>query len=104
MGDPYMLFVTFLLLFTIFYVFNFCQFDYCISWCVPPWIYPVWDSLCFLDLVDYFLLHIWELFSYYVFKYVLGSFLSIYSLWDPNNANVVPEDNILMFNVVPEVS
>ena len=21
------------------------------SWCVSPWIYPVWDSLCFLDLI-----------------------------------------------------
>ena len=24
----------------------------------PPWVYPVWYSLCFLDLVDYFPSHI----------------------------------------------
>ena len=40
-------------------VFNLCQFDYCVSWCVPPRVYPAWDSLCFLDLVDYFLSLVW---------------------------------------------
>ena len=30
----------------------------------------------FLDLVDYFLSHVGEIFSYYVFKYFLRSFLS----------------------------
>ena len=25
------------------------------SWHVSPWIYSVWDSLCFLDLIDCFL-------------------------------------------------
>ena len=24
-------------------------------WLISPWIYPVWDSLCLLDLIDYFL-------------------------------------------------
>ena len=53
-------------------VFNFCQFDYCVSGCAPPWVYPVWDFLffffsvwdflCFLDLVDYFLSHAREVF------------------------------------------
>ena len=37
------------------FVFSFCQFDYYVSQCVPPWAYTSWDSLCFLDLVDYFL-------------------------------------------------
>ena len=23
------------------------------SWCVSSWVYPVWDSLCLLDLIDY---------------------------------------------------
>ena len=27
------------------------------SWHVSPWVYPVLDSLCLLDLVDYFLFH-----------------------------------------------
>ena len=29
-----------------------------VSWCVSPWIYPAWDSLCLLDLIDYFLFHV----------------------------------------------
>ena len=31
---------------------------------------------CFLDLVDYFLSHVWEVFRYSLFKYFLRSFLS----------------------------
>ena len=79
-------------------VFNFRQCVYYVSWCVPPWVYPVWDSLCFLDLVDYFLSHVREVFSYYLFKYFLRYFLSLFSFWDPYNANVGA------FNIVPEVS
>ena len=33
-------------------------------------------TLCFLYLVDYFLSHVREVFSYYLFKYFLRSFLS----------------------------
>ena len=33
-----------------FFVFNFCQLDCYVSWYIPPWVYPVWDSLHFLDL------------------------------------------------------
>ena len=36
------------------------------SWCVSLRVYPLWDSLCFLDLGDYFLSH-------------LGKFLTIIS-------------------------
>ena len=32
------------------------------SWGVSPWVYPVWDSLGFLDLGDYFLPHFREVF------------------------------------------
>ena len=39
------------------------------------WIYPAWDSLCFLDLGDCFLSHVREFFRYYHFKYFLRSFL-----------------------------
>ena len=28
------------------------------AWGVLPWVYPVWDSLCFLDLGDCFLPHL----------------------------------------------
>ena len=54
----------------------------------------LYGTLCFLDLVDYFLSHVREGFSYYLFKYVLRSF-SVFSFWDPYNVHV--------FNVVPEV-
>ena len=78
-----MLFIIFPLLLLIFYlVFNFCQSDYYVSQCVPHWVYPAWDSLCFLDLVDYFFSHVREVFSYYLFKYFLKCFLSL-SFWDP---------------------
>ena len=30
-------------------------------------------TLCFLDLVDYFFPHVWEVFSYYLFKYFFRS-------------------------------
>ena len=50
-------------------------------------------TLYFLDLCDYFLFHVREVFSYY-----LRPFLSLFSFWDSYNANVGA------FDVVPEVS
>ena len=38
------------------------------SWGVSPWVYPVWDTLGFLDVGDYFLLHFREVFNYYLEK------------------------------------
>ena len=43
------------------------------SWGVLPWVYPVWDSLGFLDLGGYFLPHFREVFNYYL-KYSLMVF------------------------------
>ena len=43
-------------------------------WHVSPWIYPLWDSLPFLDFIDYFLCHIREVFNYNLFKYFLRPF------------------------------
>ena len=68
------------------------------SWRVSPWIYPVRDSLCFLDLIEYFLSHIREVFNYNLFKYFLSPFLFLFFFWDPYNSNIG------VFNVVPEVS
>ena len=45
------------------------------SWGVLPWVYPVWDSLGFLDLGGYFLPHFREVFSYYLLEYFLMAFL-----------------------------
>ena len=72
-----MLFIIFPLSLLIFYLsLIFVSLIYCVSWVVFPWVSFAWDSLCFLDLVDYFLFHVREVFSYYFFKYFLKSFLS----------------------------
>jgi len=68
-----------------------------VSWGVSPWVYPVWDSLDFLDLSDYFLPHFREVFNYYLLKYFLMVFLFAF-FWDPYDSNVVA------FNIVLEVS
>ena len=65
------------------------------SWGVSPWIYPVWDSLGFLDLCDYFLPHFREVFSYYLLEYFLMAFLFVF--WDSYDSNVGA------FHIVPEV-
>ena len=39
------------------------------SWGVSPWVYPVWNSLGFLDMGDYFLPHFREVFNYYFLEY-----------------------------------
>ena len=68
------------------------------SWRVSPWVYPVWDYLCLLDLIDYFLFHTGEIFNYNLFKIFLKSFLFLFFFWDPCNLNVD------VFDIVPEVS
>ena len=75
---PCMLFIVFPLSLLIFYLsLIFVSLIYCVSWVVFPWVSFAWDSLCFLDLLDYFLSHIREFFNYYLFKYFLRSFLSL---------------------------
>ena len=68
------------------------------SWGVLPWIYPVWDSLGFLDLGDNFFPHFGEVFNYYLLKYFLMVFLFVFFFWDSYDLNVGA------FNIVPEVS
>ena len=68
------------------------------SWGVLPWVYPVWDSLGFLDLGDYFLPHFREVFNYYLLKNFLMIFLSVFFFWDSYNSNVGA------FHIVLEVS
>ena len=64
----FLLYVTFLLLPCCFqyssFVFRLCQLDQYVSWPVSPWVYPVWDSLCLLDLINDFLFHVGEIFNY----------------------------------------
>ena len=68
------------------------------SWGVLPWVYPVWDSLGFLDLGDYFRPYFREVFSYFLLKYFLMVFLFVFFLWDAYDSNVGA------FNIVSEVS
>ena len=68
------------------------------SWGVLPWVYPVWDSLGFLDVGDYFLPHFREVFNYYLLKYFLMAFLFVFFFWDSYDLNVGA------FDIVPEVS
>ena len=65
---------------------------------VSPWVYPVWDSLGFLDLGDYFLPHFREVFNYYLLNYFLMVFLFVFFFWDSYDSNVGA------FNIVPQVS
>ena len=55
---------------------------------VSPWVYPVWDSLGFLDLGGYFLPHFREVFNYYLLKYFLMPFLFVFFFWDSYDLNV----------------
>ena len=65
---------------------------------VSPWVYPVWDSLGFLDLSDYFLPHFKEVFNYYLLPYFLMVFLFVFFFWDSYDSTVWE------FDIVPEVS
>ena len=65
---------------------------------ISPWVYPIWNSLCFLDLGDYFLPYFREVFNYYLLKDFLMVFLFVFFFWDSYNSNVGA------FNIVPEVS
>ena len=67
------------------------------SWGVSLWVYLVWDSLGFLNLDGYFLLHFSEVFNYYLLKYFLTAFLFVF-FWDSHDSNVGA------FDTVPEVS
>ena len=68
------------------------------SWCVSPWVYSVWNSLCLLDLIDYFLFHVGEIFNYNLFQNFLTPFLFPFFFWDPYNSNIGA------FDIIPEVS
>ena len=58
----------------------------------------VWDSLCLLDLIDYFPCHVGEIFNYNLLKIFLILFLFLFFFWALSNSNVGA------FDIVPEVS
>ena len=57
----------------------------------------LYGTLCLLDLIDYFLFHVREIFNYNLFKNFLIPFLFLF-FWDPYNSNVGA------FDMVPEIS
>jgi len=65
---------------------------------VLPWVFPVWDSLGFLDLRGYFLPDFREVFNYCLLEYFLTAFLFVFVFLDSHNSNVGA------YNIVPEVS
>ena len=87
-----------LLLIFFLFVLSLCQFDQNVSWRVSPSVYPIWDSLCLLNSIDYFLFHVGEIFNYTLFKNFLIPFLFVFFFWDPYNLNVGA------FDIIPEVS
>ena len=97
--SPCVLFVVFPLLLLIFVlcVWSLLIWLLCVLG-VLPWDFPVWDSLGFLNLGDYFLPHFREVFNYYLLKYFLMVFLFVSFFWDSYDSNVG------VFNIVPEVS
>ena len=56
------------LLLLIFFLCAYSLFDQYVSFCVSLWVYPAWHSLFLLDLIDYFLFHVGEIFLCNLFK------------------------------------
>ena len=70
-----------------------------VSWHVSLWVYLVWDSLCLLDLIGYFLFHVGEIFNYNLLKSFLITLLFLFFFfWDHYNLSVGA------FDMVPEAS
>ena len=84
-------------------VFNICSlcviFVNLINMCLGVFLlgFPVWDSLGFLDLGDYFLPHFRDVFGNYL-KYFLMVSLFFFFFWNSYDSNIGA------FNTVPEVS
>ena len=65
-----------------FSIFNFYRFNCNFSWPGPLWVHVVWGSLLSWIWMS-FLSQVREVFSYYFFKWILCSFLTLFSFWDP---------------------
>ena len=69
---------------------------------VLPWVYPVWDSLGFLDLGDYFLTLFREVFNYFLLKYFLMIFLFVFFFCDSYDS-IVGAFNPFTFKVIIDI-
>ena len=61
-------------------------------------VYFIWYSLHFLDLSEWFLSHVREVFDYYLLEYFFCPLISLFSCWHPYNMDIGA------FNIVPEFS
>ena len=92
-----MLLVASPLLLLIFFLLVFVSL---ISMCLGTFLlgFILYGTLCLLDLIDYFLFHVGEIFNYHLFKNFLIPFHFLIFFWDPCNSNVGA------VVIVPEVS
>ena len=63
---------------------------------ILPWVYPLWYSVNFLNVGDCLLSHVRKVFSYYLFKYFLRLFPSLFSLF--------PIMQMLVLLMLPQMS
>ena len=98
-GFPCMVLVASPLLLLIFFlcVYSLLVWLVCALVCFS-WVFPVWDSLCLVNLIDYFFFHAGEILNYNLFKHFLTPFLFLFFFCDAYNSNVGA------FDIFPEVS
>ena len=78
MGIPLFVFCCFILV--AFNIFSLSLiFVFFINMCLGMFLlgFILCGTLCFLDLGDYFLSHVRDVFSYYLFKYFIWPFISL---------------------------
>ena len=79
------------------FVFEFCHFNYDVSWGWSLWVPLAWDSLCFLDLGDFFSPQIREIFHHCFFKQVFYPLLFFFSFWYPYYVDIISFHVVLHF-------
>ena len=68
----------------------YLTFDSLINMCLGVFLlgFSLYETLHFLDLINYFLSHTRDVFNYNLFKYFLSPFLFLLFFLDPYNSNV----------------
>ena len=71
-----------------------------ISMCLDVFLlgFILYGTLCLLDLIDYFLFDVGEIFNYNLFKNFFRPFNFLFFFWDPYDSNFG------VFDMVPEVT
>ena len=95
------LYVTYCFSLAAFNILSLCLvFVSLINMCLGVFLlgFILYGTLCFLNLINYFLFHVGEIYNYNLFKNFLIPFVFLFFLWDPYYSNVAA------FDIVPEVS